>query len=296
MKGSRYRLLAVFAHPDDESFGPGGTLARYAAEGVDVHILIMTDGAVGSVEPDAIDQGENLAEVRAEELQQAVDVLGATLHQFHYRDSGMSGSEANDHPDCLLQADRSEVTGRVVRLVRALRPQVIITHDPTGGYFHPDHIAVNQIVTHAFQCAGDPSAYPEQLDEGVTPFRPQKLYYAALSRTFIKWAVRLLRVLRKDPTKFGRNGDIDLTQLGTPDEMIHARINAGKYLDVKMQAGAAHRSQGGGPGFQRYLPDFIVRFLFGREAFIRAYPTPAPDAPTEKDLFAGVFPEGDARS
>ncbi len=287
-----YRLLAVFAHPDDESYGPGGTLALYAARGVDVHVLIMTDGAVGSVEPDVIDQVENLAAVRARELRQAVDTLGATLHQFHYRDSGMAGSDSNQHPHCLVQADRGEVVGRVVRLIRALRPQVVVTHDPTGGYFHPDHIAVNEIVTRACDLAGDPSAYPEQMDGELTPYQPQKLYYTALPRTFIKWAIRLLRLLRKDPTRFGRNGDIDLTQLGTPDEMFHTRIDVGDYLDVKMRASAAHSSQGGGPGFQRLLPAFVVRRLFGREMFIRAYPTPAPDAPLENDLFAGVAPDG----
>lgn len=295
-ENSRYRLLAIFAHPDDESFGPGGTLARYAAEGVDVHILIMTDGAVGSVDPGAAEDGENLAEVRGRELREAVAALGATLHQCHFRDSGMAGTEANGHPDCLLQADREEVTGRVVRSMRELRPQVIVTHDPTGGYFHPDHIRVNEIVTHAFQLAGDPAAYAEQVDEGLAPHKPQKLYYTALSRTFIKWAIRLLRLMGKDPTKFGRNGDIDLTQLGTPDEMIHARVDTGDYLETQRRASAAHRSQGGGPGFQRYLPDFVVRRLFGRDSFIRAYPAPAPKAPVGKDLFTGVSLEDDSNS
>lgn len=296
MKNTTYRLLAAFAHPDDESFGPGGTLARYATEGVDVHILIMTDGAVGSVDSEAAGEVEDLVAVRTKELREAVEVLGATLHQFHYRDSGMPGSEANQHPDCLLQAERSDVTGRVVRLIRELQPQVIVTHDPTGGYFHPDHITVNQIVTHAFQIADAPSAYPDQIEARLKPHKPQKLYYTALSRRFIKWAIRLLRMMGKDPTKFGRNGDIDLTRLGTPEEMIHAQIDVRTYLETKMQAGTAHRSQGGGPGFQRYLPDFVVRFLFGREAFIRAYPAPVPDAPVEEDLFAGVVLTGESKS
>ncbi len=239
-KSSAYRLLGIFAHPDDESFGPGGTLARYAAEGVDVHILITTDGAVGSVDPEAAEEVENLAEVRGQELRQAIEVLGATLHQFHYRDSGMPGTESNQHPDCLLQADREEVTGRVVRLIRELCPQVIVTHDPTGGYFHPDHIRVNEIATHAFQLAGDPTAYPDQIaEDGLSPHKPQKLYYTALSRRFIKWATRLLRLTGKDPTKFGRNGDIDLTRLGTPEEMIHTRIETGEYLAVQQRASAA---------------------------------------------------------
>lgn len=287
-KNSKYRLLGVFAHPDDESFGPGGTLARYAAEGVDVHVLIMTDGAVGSVDPATAGEIKDLVETRAEELRQAVETLGATLHQFHYRDSGMPGTEANQHPDCLLQADRSDVTERVVRLIRELRPHVIITHDPTGGYFHPDHIRVNEIVTHAFQLAGNPSAYPQQLEAGLEPHRPQKLYYTALSRRFIEWAIRFLRLTGQDPSQFGRNNDVDLTRLGTPDELIHTQIDVGDYMDVKAEAGAAHRSQGGGISFQRYLPGFLVRRLFGQEEFIRAYPTPAPTAPVETNLFDDV--------
>lgn len=284
----QHRLLAIFAHPDDESFGPGGTLARYASEGVDVHVLIVTDGAVGSVDPEAFDDETDLATVRTTELRQAIDVLRATLHQFQYRDSGMAGSETNLHPDCLVQADLGEATGRVVGLIREVRPQVILTHDPSGGYFHPDHIAVNRIVTHAFQLAGDASVYREQMEQGLTTYQPQKLYYTALPRTFIKWEVRLLRLLRKDPTRFGRNGDIDLTRLGTPDELIHTWIDVSDYLDTKILAGAAHRSQGGGPGYQRYLPEFVVRRMFGQEMFIRAYPAPAPNAPVERDLFAGI--------
>lgn len=291
---SGFRLLAVFAHPDDESFGPGGALARYAAEGVDVHILILTDGAVGSVASEAVDEVDNLAQIRTEELQESVDMLGATLHQFQFRDSGMPGTEANEHPDCLLQADRAEVTGRVVHKIRELRPQVVITHDPTGGYFHPDHIRVNEIVTHAFHLAGDPSAYPEHIDDDLKLYTPQKLYYTALSRRFIKWAMRLLRVMGKDPTKFGRNNDIDLTQLGTPDDLIHTHIDVSDYLDVQRQASAAHRSQGGGMSFQRYLPDFVVRRLFGRDSFIRACPTPGPNVSIETDLFAGVVPRDGA--
>jgi mycothiol S-conjugate amidase len=291
MNNCQYRLLGVFAHPDDESFGPGATLARYAAEGVDVHILILTDGAVGSVDPNAAADIEDLVAVRTRELEQAVDVLGASLHTFHYRDSGMAGTEANLHPDSLLQADREEVTSRVVRLIRELRPQVVVTHDPSGGYGHPDHIRTNEIVTRAFQIAGDPSAYAEQIDAGLEPYKPQKLYYTALSRRFIKWAVRVLRLLGRDPTKFGRNQDVDLTGLGTPEEMIHTKIDTGDYMAVQQQASAAHRSQGGGISFERYLPDFAVRFLFGHDVYSRAYPAPAPDAPIERDLFAGVTSE-----
>lgn len=97
-------LLAVLAHPDDESFGPGGTLARYAREGVDVHIAIATDGAAGSVAEGYETAREQLATVRAEELKKAVNILGATLHNLGYRDSGYIGDPANQHPAAFIQA------------------------------------------------------------------------------------------------------------------------------------------------------------------------------------------------
>lgn len=99
-----------------------------------------------------------------------------------------------------------------------------------------------------------------------------------------------MRLLGRDPTRFGRNQDIDLTRLGTPDSLIHARIDVRGYLDIKAAAGAAHRSQGGGPGFQRGLPEFMVRWVFGQETFTRAYPEPSPGALMEQDLFEGVVP------
>ncbi|HID53153.1 MAG TPA: hypothetical protein EYP41_14110 [Anaerolineae bacterium] len=111
------RLLAVFAHPDDESFGPGGTMARYAHEGVDVHIAIATDGVAGSVAPGFEGSQEELVAVRAQELVTAVNILGATLHTLNYRDSGYVNDPANDHPDAFINGDMAEQTGRVVQLL-----------------------------------------------------------------------------------------------------------------------------------------------------------------------------------
>ncbi|HZD11702.1 MAG TPA: PIG-L family deacetylase, partial [Candidatus Binatia bacterium] len=135
-------LLAVLAHPDDESFGPGGTLARYAAQGVDVHIVIATNGAAGSVVEEYEAAREQLAQVRREEVEAAVEILGAELHLLGYRDSGYIGDPANEHPEALINVDKREAAAEVVRLIRELRPQVVLTHDEFGGYFHPDHIMV----------------------------------------------------------------------------------------------------------------------------------------------------------
>jgi LmbE family N-acetylglucosaminyl deacetylase len=277
-------LLAVLAHPDDESFGPGGTLAKYAAEGVDVHICIATDGVAGSVEDGYEEAAADLAAVRAGELQEAVSILGASLHHFDYRDSGMRGDPANQHPDAFINADKEEATGRIVRLIRQLKPQVIITNDQTGGYFHPDHIRCYEITTAAFHAAADPSQYP---DQGPAPHQPQLLYYTALPRWRLKLFSWLLRLRGENPAAVGRNQDIDLTQLGYPRQDLHATIDFTPYWETKMRASAAHASQGGN-GLNGLLPVWLQKRLLATDTFIRAYP-PEPNGFRDDDLFNGYY-------
>jgi len=276
-------LLAVLAHPDDESFGPGGTLARYAAEGVDVHIAIATDGVAGSVVDAYQDELARLVAVRTKELEAAVSILGATLHMLCYRDSGYINDPANDHPDAFIQADESEAVGRIVQLIRQLRPQVVMTHDESGGYFHPDHIMCWKITTAAFHAAGDATQYPAI---GPAPFQPQKLYYTAFSNRWVKFAIFMMRLRGKDPTRWGRNEDIDMTQVGIDPAKLTTTIDYRPYWDVKRLAGAQHSSQGGGSSFNRLLPEWLQKQIFGRETFIRAFPP--PDGKKERDLFAGI--------
>ncbi len=281
-------LLGVFAHPDDESFGPGGTLARYAAEGVDVHIVIATDGVAGSMDsPDRLDGHDNLAQVREKELDRAVAILGATLHRLPHRDSGMQGSPDNDHPDALIRQPVEALTQEVAALVRRVRPQVIVTHDQYGGYGHPDHIMCCTVTTAAFNMAGDAAYVLTGGDGDLPPFQPQKLYYPAFGKGFLKWAVRILRLLRKDPTKFGRNQDIDLAEISTWETPVHARIRVADHLATKERASQAHESQySGGPSFMRVIPGFLRKRMLGRESFTRVFP--APGGEIETDLFAGV--------
>lgn len=277
------RLLAVLAHPDDESFGIGGTLARYAAEGVDVHVAIATDGAAGSVVSDYEEQRERLAEVRRQELEAAVAVLGVTLHMLGYRDSGYIDDPANLHPEAFINADREQVAGRIVRLIRALRPQVVITHDETGGYYHPDHIMAYEVTTRAFHAAGDPGQYPHL---GPAPYLPQRLYYTSLPRRWIKVFTTIMRLRGQDPTRIGRNEDIDMTRLGQPLSRLHARLNIFPYWEVKREASSHHQSQGGG-GFASSLPIWFQKRLFSMEYYIRAYP-PAAEGEIDRDLFQGI--------
>ena len=276
------RLLALLAHPDDESFGPGGTFSRYAAEGVDVHICIATDGAAGSIAEGYEHTRDRLVEVRTEELDNAIKILGATLHKLNYRDSGYIKDPANDHPDAFINCDEAEAVKRVVKLIREIRPQVFITHDETGGYFHPDHIHCWKIGTAAFAAAGDSQQYPEL---NLPPYAPQKMYFTAFSTRWVKIFSWIMRLRGQDPTKGGRNQDIDFTHLGMPTKKLHALIDYRDYWDQKNEASAQHLSQGGGTGFNRFLPIWLQKHIFGYDTFIRAYP-PTPDGFREKDLFA----------
>ncbi|MFQ5399551.1 MAG: PIG-L deacetylase family protein [Anaerolineae bacterium] len=278
------RLLAVLAHPDDESFGIGGTLARYSAAGVDVHIAIATDGVAGSVVEGFQGARDQLAAVRAQELAAAVTILGGTLHTLGYRDSGYIGDPANEHPSAFVQADEQEAVGRVVKLIRELRPQVVITHDETGGYFHPDHIQCWKITTAAFHAAGDPAQYPEM---GPAPYQPQRLYYSVFSNRWVKFAIWMMRLRGIDPTRYGRNQDIDMTRIGVDPAQVTTFIDYKDFWERKQLAGAQHPSQGGGTSFSRLLPEWLQKRIFGKETFILAYP-PLENGRRETDLFSGI--------
>jgi N-acetyl-1-D-myo-inositol-2-amino-2-deoxy-alpha-D-glucopyranoside deacetylase/mycothiol S-conjugate amidase len=279
-------LLAILAHPDDESFGPGGTLAFYASQGVNVHLITATRGEVGTVDPDFLEQHGSIAELRTEkELRCAANILGISeVHLLDYRDSGMPGSPDNHHPQALAAAPTTEVADKLVQHIRKLRPQVIITHDPIGGYKHPDHIAVHHAAVQAFHAAGDPEAFP-----GDQPaYRPQKLYYATLGMWWLRPLVKVLPFVGVNPREFGRNKDIDLVELTQEDPFpTHAVINYRAVANKKAEASACHASQlEGGPPSQG-IWRVGIRLVGPRDHFTRAYP-PANPGLREKDLFAGV--------
>lgn len=280
------RLLAVLAHPDDESFGLGGTLAKYSAEGVDVHVAIATDGTAGSVIEEYADRQSQLDKIRREEVEAASEVLGVTLHRFGYRDSGYLGDPRNDDPEAFANIDAEEPQARVVRLIRELRPQVVVTHDETGGYFHPDHIKAHEITKAAFYAAGDSQRYPDVAGE---PYQPQRLFYSAFPRRWLKFYLFLSRLRGQDPTRMGRNNDIDMTRLGRPMDDLDVRLNYSDYWDKKQEASAQHRSQGGGSGsgFFNWIPEWVQRRFLSTEYFIRAYPAELNGA-SNRDLFAGI--------
>jgi mycothiol S-conjugate amidase len=280
-------LLGIFAHPDDESFGPGGTLARYAAEGADVHVIIATDGIAGSVEdPAHLETHDTLAQRRSTELCNAAVALGvASIWSLPYRDSGMRDTPENDHPDALIQQTVEQVTTELVDYFRRLQPDVVITHDPYGGYGHPDHIHVCEATTAAFHLTRTrpvDNGYDVGLWTG-----PQKLYYTAFDKRMLKLITRIMLLLGKDPRAIGRNQDIDLVEISTWHTPINAKIDVSGYLPTKIAASQAHVSQySGGPGFVRFLPPFLRERIAGTETFSAAFPLPI--GRVEEDLLAGL--------
>jgi LmbE family N-acetylglucosaminyl deacetylase len=286
------RLMLAFPHPDDESFGPGGTIAKYAHAGVAVHYVCATRGEVGAVDAELmkpyahLPEDQRLGALRSQELHCAAGILGMTgLHFLGYRDSGMTGSADNRDPRAFINADPVDATGRLVKLIRAIKPQVIVTFDPFGGYGHPDHIFIHHRTHAAFVAAGDPAQYPEAGE----PYQPQKLYWSVFPRGFLKFAVKVLPLLGRDPTKFGRNGDINLREIAGHDYPATTRIDVWPYYAIKQQAAQCHASQiDGGPGIFGRFPRFIQRRLNGYEMFRRVAPGAAGQRLLEQDLFAEV--------
>ncbi|MEE1783745.1 mycothiol conjugate amidase Mca [Streptomyces sp. SP17BM10] len=180
------RLLAVHAHPDDESSKGAATLARYAAEGVDVLVATCTGGERGSVLNPALDRPEvraDLPRIRREEMAAAREILGVRQRFLGFTDSGMPGPGEDLPEDCFAAQELAVAAAPLVSLIREFRPHVVITYDETGGYPHPDHVMTHRVAVEAFEAAADPGRYPEAGE----PWQVAKLYYhLALSRAWFQ--------------------------------------------------------------------------------------------------------------
>ncbi|MDX2163216.1 MAG: PIG-L family deacetylase [bacterium] len=280
---SERRLLIAYAHPDDESFGLGGLIARLVAEGVSVYLICATNGDVGTVAPEMLNGYASVAELRLAELDAASKLLGfAQVFRFGYKDSGMMGSATSQDPASLWQAPQAEVTRRVVEVLREVRPQVVITFNRYGGYGHPDHIAIQRAATEAFSLAGD-SAY---VTGTLPPYQPQKLYYSNIQRRQLALMVQIMKLRGMDPRHVGKNKDIDVQAILDHCEPIHTLIDIRRWYDAWDAASACHKSQLGG-GAPR-LPRWLRPLLLPNQGFTRVVPSPPADRVDERDLFAGV--------
>ncbi|QPC84943.1 PIG-L family deacetylase [Phototrophicus methaneseepsis] len=290
---SEYRLLIAYAHPDDESFGSGGLIAKYVSENAQVSYICATNGDMGTIPASMRDQYSSVSEIRLAELECATQVLGFhKVFKFGYKDSGMMGSESTRDPQCLWyqwQAHPDTIIRRVVEVIRETKPQVIVTFNRYGGYGHPDHIAIQQATTAAFSLAGD----PHYITDGLEAYTPQKLYYASTPGRMLKLYLRWMRLRGHDVRRMGVNKDLDYQAVVDNLEPIHTVIDVSKYLDIWDKAAECHVSQGQGRGsgtrgLVASLPPWLRRRVSGKYGLTRVHPEPRSHRVDEHDIFQGV--------
>jgi mycothiol S-conjugate amidase len=282
------RLMAVHAHPDDESSKGAATMARYAAEGVDVLVVTCTGGERGSVlnpKLDRPDVWENISEIRRAEMEAARAILGVDQAWLGFVDSGLpEGDPLPPLPDgCFALEDVQAAAGPLVRLIREFRPHVVLTYDEDGGYPHPDHVMCHKISVVAFDAAGDPEQFPEEGE----PWQPLKLYY---HHTFTK---EKFTALHEGMIAAGLESPYaEMIERWEDDERdkghrITTRVECAAYFQVRDDALRAHATQVDPDGFWFRAPLEVQQRVWPTEDFelVRAVvDTMVP----EDDLFAGV--------
>lgn len=266
------RLLVLTAHPDDEGFGMAGSIARAAERGWDVTVVCATRGEVGEISDHALATPESLPQVREQELRDACAALGvADVRLLGYRDSGMEGSPDNADPRALANADPATVVAEYRALLRELRPAVVLTWDPTGGYGHPDHIAVYR---HAAEAVRQAVAAGEG---------PASLYYTVLPvQRFAAMAERLER--EGTPIVNAEMREAMLRQERLPGTTV---IDVRTFLPRKYGSMAAHRTQMGDTAPFMKLPQVLRDEFMGTEHFHRAIPAWRDGEPEEHDFYTG---------
>ncbi|MBK3578014.1 N-acetyl-1-D-myo-inositol-2-amino-2-deoxy-alpha-D-glucopyranoside deacetylase [Streptomyces sp. MBT65] len=276
------RLLLVHAHPDDESINNGATMAKYLAEGAHVTLITCTLGERGEIIPPALRHlsGAGLAEERERELAAAMKALGVTDHRLlggpgRYRDSGMMGTSDNDDPGCFWRADLDEAAGHLVEVIREIRPQVLVTYDPDGGYGHPDHIQAHRVAMRAVQLAADAG-------QSIA-----KVYWNRVPRSVVEEGFARLRdALPGLP--FAAAAAVDDVPGVVDGELITAAVDGGAYAAAKTAALRAHATQLEVAPDQPYfaLSNELAQPVFTTEYYelVQGVPGGAP----ETDLFEGL--------
>jgi N-acetyl-1-D-myo-inositol-2-amino-2-deoxy-alpha-D-glucopyranoside deacetylase len=254
-------LLCVHPHPDDEAIACGGVLARAAAEGVRTVVVTCTGGEEGE-NLAGIDLGDvPLVEHRRRELAEAIAILGvSTHHLLGYRDSGMVGTPPNDHPDCFHMADLEEASLRLAGIIRAERPDAVVSDDANGSYGHPDHIKANRVTIRAVALAADSSA-----DVAGEPWQVPRRYVHTFSRSRLVTA-HLALLAAGLPSPFGEDDEPD--PFGSPDGDVTTRVDVRQHVTTKLAAMRAHASQVGEDSFFMNVPEDMVGEFLGVEEFI----------------------------
>lgn len=269
-KNAPHTILALFAHPDDEVLGSGGSLALSAAQGAQITLVCATRGEAGEIAIPALATPETLGQVREAEMLASAKALGlANVIFLEYRDSGMAGTTDNLRPEAFIRAPAGVVVPQLVAIMRQLKPEIVMTFEPFGGYGHPDHIAIHHHTLAAFAAAGDPTAYPEQ----GPPFQPNRLFYPILPFFMLEEMRQLIAAGGGDVSNF----TLDRRQeLGWPDDQLHLVMDVRQFMEAKIAAWNCHRTQFGPDSIFRLLPESTMRQLLSREYFALARPEPTP--------------------
>jgi LmbE family N-acetylglucosaminyl deacetylase len=265
-------LMVVLAHPDDEAFGIGGTLARYAAEGCDVHLVCATRGEAGQIAEPELATVANLPAVRERELRCACEALGIRPPRFL------------DYVDGQLAiVHQGQAVGKVVRLIRELRPQVLLTFGPDGIYGHYDHIAVHRWATIACKLAAQGDCFPEQFQRGCQPHRVSRLYYQVLTQE------RVRATWPDDPEPAVMMDGVPFAVVGYPRGQITTVIDISRYLEAKLAGIQCHLTQVGrnSARVQRMRESADQPWVY-EETFVLARSTASEAVGVETDLFAGL--------
>jgi LmbE family N-acetylglucosaminyl deacetylase len=263
-------LMAVFAHPDDEAFGTGGTLARYAAEGCEVHLVTATRGEAGQIAEADLATDANLPLIRERELRCACEIYG--IHPPHFLDY-VDGQ--------LTIVHQGQAVGKLVRLIRQFRPQVVISFGPDGIYGHYDHIAVSRWVDIAFDLAASPDCFPDQISGSCQPHQVSKLYFRTIPEE------QLARMSEDGSPPTVMMDGVPFRFEGRPWEEITTIIDIGDYLEQKLRAIRCHVTQ---VGRDRPWPsDEEMQDPAARqETFVLARSTVEWPDQVETDLFEGI--------
>ena len=277
---STKRLLGAFAHPDDEGI-VSGALLQYSTSGVETGLVCATRGEVGEIADPALATPENLGQVREGEMRAAAEVLGVhNLWFLDYRDSGMAGTPENADARAFAQASAAEVVGKLVKIIREFRPQVIVTFDESGAYGHPDHIAIYRYTTSAFHAAADAVQYAD-----LGPAHSvSKLYYSSFPRS----ALRAIGEWMSTQNYEGSFSGLDPEKLGMPDEQINVWLNVEPWREQKDRSRSMHRTQLDPNNLMAKIPEEIQRNWRSHERYQLAASRVGPDVPGENDLFARI--------
>jgi LmbE family N-acetylglucosaminyl deacetylase len=261
-----HTLVTFHAHPDDEAIATGGTMAKAAAAGHRVVLVVATKGEEGEVAEGFLLPGEALWERRVKETHAAAELLGVSRVEFlGYVDSGMMGTPTNDVPECFWKADPDEAARRLAAILEEEHADVLTAYDENGVYGHPDHIQVHRVGMRAGQLAGTPKVYMSTVNKD------------ALQRSMKDWAELDLPM----------PGDLppEDFELGVPEERITTTVEVKDALEVKRAAMAAHASQIAETSFFLAMPPEMFSVAFGQESFILEG---APAGTAETDLFEGL--------